>query len=148
MISVFQPMRGPSSLESFPTRKATSLRRRTAILLLHRSAGCSPEILPNRVEYIVVSVRRVEAACKIVILLAGPARTVGQNGWDEIIIHTSLRRGLEAAYSGVTLGDVAQRNFTLARENDIVFDIVQRMARHDASMAVVTKIGGRYRRQR
>jgi CIC family chloride channel protein len=60
-------------------------------------------------------------------------------------INTGLRRGLEAAYSGVSLGDVAQRNFTLARENDIVFDIVQRMARHDASMAVVTKIGGRYR---
>ena len=60
-------------------------------------------------------------------------------------INTGLRRGLEAGYSGVTLGDVAQRNFTLARENDIVFDIVQRMARHDASMAVVTKIGGRYR---
>ena len=60
-------------------------------------------------------------------------------------INTSLRRGLEAAYSGVSLGDVAQRNFTLARENDIVFDIVQRMARHDAGMAVVTKIDGRYR---
>ncbi len=60
-------------------------------------------------------------------------------------INTGLRRGLEAAYSGVTLGDVAQRNFTLARENDIIFDIVQRMASHDASMAVVTKIGGRYR---
>jgi CIC family chloride channel protein len=60
-------------------------------------------------------------------------------------INTGLRRGLEAAYSGVSLGDVVQRNFTLARENDIVFDIVQRMARHDANMAVVTKIGGRYR---
>ena len=60
-------------------------------------------------------------------------------------INTGLRRGLEGAYSGVTLGDVAQRNFTLARENDIVFDIVQRMARHEASMAVVTKVGGRYR---
>ena len=60
-------------------------------------------------------------------------------------INTGLRRGLEGAYSGVTLGDVAQRNFTLARESDIVFDIVQRMARHEASMAVVTKIGGRYR---
>ena len=60
-------------------------------------------------------------------------------------INTSLRRGLEAAYSGVSMGDVAQRNFTLARDNDIVFDIVQRMARHDASMAVVTKLDGRYR---
>ena len=62
-----------------------------------------------------------------------------------IRINAGLRRGLEGAYSGVTLGDVAQRNFTLARENDIVFDIVQRMARHDAGMSVVTKIDGRYR---
>jgi CIC family chloride channel protein len=60
-------------------------------------------------------------------------------------INAGLRRGLEGAYSGVSLGDVAQRNFTLARESDIIFDIVQRMARHHASMAVVTKIGGRYR---
>jgi hypothetical protein len=57
-------------------------------------------------------------------------------------------RTAPAASGGLFRGqpsDVAQRNFTLARENDKVFDIVQRMARHDASMAVVTKIGGRYR---
>ena len=61
-------------------------------------------------------------------------------------VNTGLRRGLEAAYTGVTLSDVVQRNFTLARENDIMFDIVQRMARHDAGMAVVSKTtagGGR-----
>jgi chloride channel protein, CIC family len=60
-------------------------------------------------------------------------------------VNTGLRRGLEAAYSGVTMNDVAQRNFTLARENDIVFDIVQRMARHGAGMAVVGKAKGRWR---
>ena len=60
-------------------------------------------------------------------------------------VNTGLRRGVEAAYAGVHMGDVAQRNFTLARENDIVFDIVQRMTRHDAGMAVVTKAGGRWR---
>jgi CIC family chloride channel protein len=60
-------------------------------------------------------------------------------------INAALRRGVEAAYGGVRMGDVAQRNFTLAREDDIVFDIVQRMARHDAGMAVVTKAGGRWR---
>ncbi len=60
-------------------------------------------------------------------------------------VNTGLRRGLEAAYTGVTMNDVAQRNFTLAREDDIVFDIVQRMARHDASMAVVGKTTGRWR---
>ncbi len=46
-------------------------------------------------------------------------------------INTSLRRGLEAAYSGITFGDIAQRNFTLARTTDIMFDVVQRMARRE-----------------
>jgi chloride channel protein, CIC family len=60
-------------------------------------------------------------------------------------INTGIRRGIEAAYSGVTMDTVAQRNFTLARENDIVFDIVQRMSRRGAAMAVVMKVGGRGR---
>jgi CIC family chloride channel protein len=60
-------------------------------------------------------------------------------------INTGIRRGLEAAYSGVTMATVAQRNFTIARETDIVFDIVQRMGRHNAAMAVVVKAGGRGR---
>jgi chloride channel protein, CIC family len=60
-------------------------------------------------------------------------------------VNTGLRRGIEAAYTGISLGDVAQRNFTLARESDIVFDVVQRMARHDANMAVVTTAEGRWR---
>ena len=54
-------------------------------------------------------------------------------------VNTSLRRGLEQAYGGVRLGDVAQRNFTIAREDDIMFDVVHRMSRHDAAMAVVVK---------
>lgn len=54
-------------------------------------------------------------------------------------VNTALRRGLEAAYTGVTLGDVAQRNFIIARENEIVFDVVARMTRRNAAMAVVTR---------
>jgi len=60
-------------------------------------------------------------------------------------VNIGLRRGVEQAYSGVRLGDVAQRNFTVAREADIMFDVVQRMARHNASMAVVVKGRGRGR---
>lgn len=60
-------------------------------------------------------------------------------------INIGLRRGVEQAYSGVRLGDVAQRNFTIAREADIMFDVVQRMARHEAGMAVVVKGRGRGR---
>ena len=60
-------------------------------------------------------------------------------------INTGIRRGIEAAYSGVTMVAIAQRNFTIARENDIVFDIVQRMSRRGAAMAIVVKTGGRGR---
>ncbi len=60
-------------------------------------------------------------------------------------VNTSLRRGVEQAYSGVRFEDVAQRNFTIAREGDIMFDVVQRMNRHDAAMAVVVKGKGRGR---
>jgi chloride channel protein, CIC family len=60
-------------------------------------------------------------------------------------VNLGLRRGVEPAYSGVHLGDVAQRNFTIAREADIMFDVVQRMARRDATMAVVVKGRGRGR---
>jgi CIC family chloride channel protein len=62
-----------------------------------------------------------------------------------IRVNTGLRRGLEAAHAGVRLGDIAQRNFTVARENDIVFNVVHRMARHDAIMAVVSKTGASWR---
>jgi chloride channel protein, CIC family len=77
----------------------------------------------------------------------------GENGFRHVVVtrgnhiagvvrvNTSLRRGVEQAYSGVRLGDVAQRHFTIAREDDIMFDVVQRMARRDAPMAVVVKAG-------
>jgi CIC family chloride channel protein len=71
--------------------------------------------------------------------------TRGNHVAGVVRVNLGLRRGSEAAYAGITLGDVAQRNFTLARENDIVFDILQRMSRRNASMAVVTKTGGRWR---
>jgi CIC family chloride channel protein len=57
-------------------------------------------------------------------------------------VNTELRLGLESAYSGVRLGDIAQKNFTVSRAGDVVFDVVDRMWRRGASMSIVTK-GGR-----
>jgi CIC family chloride channel protein len=54
-------------------------------------------------------------------------------------VNTELRLGLEGAYSGVRLGDIAQKNFTVCRAGDVVFDVVERMWRRGASMAIVTK---------
>jgi CIC family chloride channel protein len=82
---------------------------------------------------------------------------VGERGFKHVVVtrgnhvtgvvrvNTGLRRGIEAAFKGVSFGDIAQRNFTLARESDLMFDVVQRMTRRDASMAVVSKNGGRWR---
>lgn len=52
-------------------------------------------------------------------------------------VNMSLHHGHEGADSGIKMGDIANRNFVLARDDDIVFDIIRRMWRHDAIMAVV-----------
>ena len=54
-------------------------------------------------------------------------------------VNTGLRRGLEAAYTGVTLGDVAQKNFTVSHEDDIAFDVIERMWRENSAMAVIVR---------
>ena len=65
--------------------------------------------------------------------------TRGERIAGVVRVNTALRPGLEAAYRRVTLDTVAQRNFTIARPGDIVFEVVSRLARHSATMAVVTK---------
>jgi CIC family chloride channel protein len=54
-------------------------------------------------------------------------------------INTGLRRGLEAAQSTVTLGEVASRRFIVVGRDTIVFDVINRMSRKDAGMAVVVR---------
>jgi chloride channel protein, CIC family len=56
-----------------------------------------------------------------------------------IRVNTGLRRGLEAAHTGVTLGDVASRNFTVVGEDAIAFDVINRIWRKGAIMAVVVR---------
>ncbi len=60
-------------------------------------------------------------------------------------VNTSLRRGREAAFSEISLGDIAERNYTVAREEDVVFDVIARMWRKKAGMAIVTGAVGRPR---
>jgi len=56
-----------------------------------------------------------------------------------IRVNTGLRRGLEAAHTGLTLGDVASRNFTVVGEVETAFDVIRRMWRRGAIMAVVVR---------
>ncbi len=56
-----------------------------------------------------------------------------------IRVNTGLRRGLESANTGVSLRDVANRNFTVVREDETAFDVIRRMWRRKAIMAVVVR---------
>ena len=49
-------------------------------------------------------------------------------------VNTALRRGSPKAArdSGVKLRDIASRNFTIAREEDIMFNVIRRMWRKKA----------------
>jgi CIC family chloride channel protein len=56
-------------------------------------------------------------------------------------VNTSLRQGLAGGDDGVTLGAIANRSFITAREDEIVFDVIRRMWREEAFMAVVVADG-------
>jgi CIC family chloride channel protein len=56
-----------------------------------------------------------------------------------IRVNTGLGRGLGAAHTGVTLGDVASRNFSVVRENETAYDVIRRMWRRNSIMAVVVR---------
>jgi hypothetical protein len=43
-----------------------------------------------------------------------------------IRVNTGLGRGLEGARTGVTLGDVASRDFTIVGEDQVAFDVIDR----------------------
>jgi CIC family chloride channel protein len=74
---------------------------------------------------------------------AGRLRHVVVTDKDHIFgvirVNTGLRRGLESAQTGLKLGDVASRNFTVVTEDETAFDVIRRMWRRNAIMAVVVR---------
>ena len=56
-----------------------------------------------------------------------------------IRVNTGLRRGLEGAHTGVTLADVASRDFTIVGEDAVAYDVIDKMWRKHALMAVVVR---------
>jgi CIC family chloride channel protein len=62
-----------------------------------------------------------------------------------IRVNTDLRRTVSAAGQDVRMGDIARRNFTIAREDTVMFDVIARLARRRAVMAVVVAQHGRPR---
>ena len=54
-------------------------------------------------------------------------------------VNTALRTASEGTRSSATLGNLASRDFTIVREDDIVFDVIQRIWRRRAGMALVVR---------
>jgi chloride channel protein, CIC family len=54
-------------------------------------------------------------------------------------VNTALRRASEAAPGLVTLGNLASHRFSIARDDDIVFDIIPRLWRRQATMTLVVR---------
>jgi CIC family chloride channel protein len=52
-------------------------------------------------------------------------------------VNVDLRRAVGAAGAEATLGELAHRNFTVVRKDAAVFDVIARMRRKDATMALV-----------
>jgi CIC family chloride channel protein len=65
--------------------------------------------------------------------------TEGERIAGTLRVNTSLRQGLEGAYTGISLGSVASESFTIAHQEDIMFDVIQRFWRKQASMIVVVR---------
>ena len=52
-------------------------------------------------------------------------------------INTDLRRAIGKSNTETTLGEIASRSFTIVREGDAVFDVIARIWRKRATMAIV-----------
>jgi len=57
-------------------------------------------------------------------------------------VNTALRTASEGTGPGLTLRDIASRNFSVVYENDIVFDVIQRIWRKHTTMALVIRGNG------
>jgi chloride channel protein, CIC family len=68
--------------------------------------------------------------------------TENEHLFGVIRVNTGLRRGLESATTGVRLRDVASRNFTVVSEDATAYEVIRRMWRKKAIMAVVVRRNG------
>jgi CIC family chloride channel protein len=57
-------------------------------------------------------------------------------------VNVDLRRAVGASGPEVTLGELARRNFTVVREDAATFDVITRMRRKNATMALVIPHAG------
>src|SRR5262249_52611173 len=60
-----------------------------------------------------------------------------------IRVNTGIRRGLEGTHTGISLRDVANRHFIIVSEHDVLSDVIERLRRKEAFMAIVVRAHAR-----
>ena len=63
--------------------------------------------------------------------------THGEHIYGAVRINAGLRTGVAEIETGITLGDVARRDFTIVREDDVAFDVIVRLWRRNGAMGLV-----------
>jgi chloride channel protein, CIC family len=115
-------------------------KARHANMFLVRSAG---EVMDSDIEVLPAEasfdgyLRQPEHAGRLRHVVV----TANGNIYGVIRVNTGLRRGLEAAHTGVSLGEVASRNFIVVPEDTTAYEVIRRMWRRNAIMAVVLRAG-------
>jgi chloride channel protein, CIC family len=115
-------------------------KARHANMFLVRSAG---EVMDSDIEVLPIEasfddyLRQPEHAGRLRHVVV----TANGDIYGVIRVNTGLRRGLEAAHTGVSLGDVASRNFIVVPEDTTAYEVIRRMWRRNAIMAVVLRAG-------
>jgi chloride channel protein, CIC family len=67
------------------------------------------------------------------VLVGHDKRVVGIVQWGGVL------QSLEGVQTSKSLGDVARKDFVLVREHDILHDVMNRMSRHQAARAIVSR---------
>jgi chloride channel protein, CIC family len=115
-------------------------KARHANMFLVRSAG---EVMDSDIEVLPAEasfddyLRQPEHAGRLRHVVV----TTNGDIYGVIRVNTGLRRGLEGAHTGVSLGEVASRNFIVVPEDTTAYEVIRRMWRRNAIMAVVLRAG-------
>lgn len=65
--------------------------------------------------------------------------TRGDQIFGVLRVNTGLRRGLVTTRTGITLGEIANRDFTIVGDDMVASDVIERIWRKNAFMAVVVR---------
>jgi CIC family chloride channel protein len=117
-------------------RTIPKARHSNMFLVRHAREVMDPDvlILPAAAEFDAFLRRHAAEGRLRHVVVTNGNRIVGA-----IRVNTGIRRGLEGTHTGILLADVVNRHFIIVDENVVVSDVIERMWRKEAFMAIVVR---------